>query len=93
MPLSAAILVRDAPLSVADLLAESKTIREHLLEAGVERARDQSVGRRAPLVIVWVVPSGVFDDPDWPGADAAARRRNAAGWLGTEGIAVATLSK
>ena len=35
-------------------------IREHLLEAGVERARDQEMSRRAPLVIVWLVPSAVF---------------------------------
>jgi len=93
LPLTAAILVRDTPLSLADLLAESKTIREHLLEAGVERPRDPSMSRRAPLVVVWIVPSSVFDDADWPGTDAADRRRTAAGWLGVEGIAVATLSR
>jgi hypothetical protein len=93
LPLSVAILIRDAPLSIADLLADSKMIREHLLEAGVERAPDQTIGRRAPLVVVWIVPSTVFDDADWPGVDAVSRRRAAATWLGAEGIAVAALSK
>jgi hypothetical protein len=93
LPLSAAILIRDAPLSIADLLADSKMIREHLFEAGVERAPDQAMSRRAPLVVVWIVPDTVFEDVDWPGADAAARRRSAAAWLGAEGIAVATLPK
>jgi hypothetical protein len=93
LPLSAAILIRDAPLSIADLLAESKMIREQLLEAGVERARDQSMSRRAPLVVVWIVPSSIFDDADWPGGDVAGRRRTAAAWLGAEGIAVAALPK
>jgi len=93
LPLSVAILIRDAPLSIADLLAESKMIREHLLESGVERAADQTISRRAPLVVVWLVPSAVFDDADWPGADPVVRRRAAAAWLGAEGIAVAALSK
>jgi hypothetical protein len=93
LPLSAAILIRDVPLSIAELLADSKMIRECLLDAGVERAPDPVLSRRAPLVVVWVVPSTVFDDADWPGADGPARRLAAASWLGAEGIAVALLSK
>ncbi len=97
-PLAAAILVRDAGFSVAQLLADSKMIRTQLEPLGLERPRDAMLHPRGVAPIVWVVPAAVFDDADWPGGnegmDAAAlraARRAAAGrWLAQEGIALVT---
>ena len=100
LPLTAAVLVRDAPLSLADLVAESKLMLEHLREAGVERARDPEMGARAAVLAVWLVPETVFDDTDWPGGTSGTvsakrlkRRRAAAKWLGPEGIVMAATPK
>lgn len=94
LPLSAALLIREATFSVAQLLGESKATRELLTQSGVESAGDGALRPREPLIVVWLIPQTVFDDSEWPGATvgmspAAARdaRRAAAGlWLAREGI-------
>ncbi|HEY0993205.1 MAG TPA: hypothetical protein VGD80_39400 [Kofleriaceae bacterium] len=98
LPLSAAILVRDKPVRVADLLAESKLVAEQLEDLGVERAQDGKSRRAQPVVVVWMVPEQVFDDAGWPGGESAttdaarrALRRQAAGrWLARQGIGLVT---
>jgi hypothetical protein len=99
LPLTAAVMLREV-VSLAEVLEHSKTIIEHLREAGVERARDAGMSARAPVLAVWMVPETVFDDNDWPGgttgSEAArrlARRREAAKWLGREGVAFAPTAK
>jgi len=94
LPMSVGILIRDAGFSVADLLWESKVVRERLDPAGVERAGNGAPRPHHPIVIAWIVPAAVFDDADWPGAtpgmtppDARGARRLTAGqWLAREGI-------
>jgi hypothetical protein len=100
LPVTVALLIRDAPISLADLMADSKLVREHLVEAGVERARDSATNARAPLLVAWIVPETVFDDADWPGGTSGTpdqkrltRRRAAAQWLGPEGIALIAAPK
>jgi hypothetical protein len=96
LPLAAAVMVRAAPISLADVLFQSKLVLEQLREAGLERASDLDVSSRARMLAVWIVPETVFDDADWPGGTTGtpaerrlARRRAAAGWLAAEGIAFA----
>jgi hypothetical protein len=94
LPIAAALLIRDAAgLSVAQLLADSKAVRERLTPYGVERSPDPTLRLREPLLIVWIVPEALFDDADWPGGGGGtasqqrAGRRAAAGeWLAREGI-------
>lgn len=93
LSVAVAILVRDWPTKLADLLADSKLVREHLREHGVERAREPGTIVRQSLVVAWMVPDATFDDPDWPGGDAGspdqrrrARRAAAGKWLAREGI-------
>lgn len=99
LPVTAAIFVRDQPVHVSELIADSKQVRAALVELGVERARDATTDR-APVLVLWIVPETLFDDNDWPGAtDGSAadkrlqRRRAAAAWLAPEGIAVAVMPK
>jgi hypothetical protein len=96
LPITAAVLLRDQPISLAQILSQSKMVREHLREAGVERARDAGTSARAPILIVWMVPEAIFDDDDWPGGTTGTaaekrllRRRAAAAWLGPQGVAFA----
>jgi hypothetical protein len=97
LPVTAVVLARDAGFSLTALLAETRFVRERLTAAGIERATDSTLPRRAAVVAVWVLPVTVFDDADWPGATAGmdeaqrrlARRTAAAQWLTAEGIAVA----
>ena len=97
LPLAGAVLVRDAAgLSLAELLTESKSVRERLRAYAVERPPDPTLRMREPLVVVWVVPAAVFDDGDWPGGGAGtpaerrdARRLAAGAWLAREGIGLA----
>ena len=97
LPIAAALLIRDsAELSVAQLLADSKAVRERLRAYGVERPPDPALRLRHPLVLVWIVPRALFEDADWPGGDAgppaqraAARRASAGAWLAREGIGLA----
>lgn len=100
LPITAAVLLRDQPISLAEILAQSKMVREHLREAGVERARDVGTSARAPILMVWMVPETIFDDDDWPGGTTGTaaerrllRRRAAAAWLGPQGIAFAPTPK
>jgi hypothetical protein len=98
LPLSAAILVRDRPLDVARLLADSKIVRDQLDDLGVQPTPDpDSIGRH-PVVVIWMVPDVTFDDHDWPGGDGAGsdaaarqlRRQTASRWLAREGIGLVT---
>jgi hypothetical protein len=86
LPIVVALLVRDGPLAISALLAETKAARRRLAPAGLEQSGDPALRLRHAVVMAWVVPSTVFDDPDWPGADAAARRLAAGNWLAREGI-------
>jgi hypothetical protein len=93
LPITALLLVRDAELSVARLVADSHALRDRLGAFGVERPRDRTLPVRTPVVVVWIVPAELFDDPDWPDggdgdpAQQRANRRAAAGaWLAREGI-------
>ena len=98
LPVTAAILVRDKPIDVAQLLADSKRVREDLELLGAERPRSPGERGQYATLVVWMVPESVFDDPDWPGgetdinaADKNVKRRIAAGrWLAREGIGLVT---
>jgi hypothetical protein len=97
LPIAVAILIRDTPLQLAQLLADSKLVRDHLRELGVERAREPGTAVRQPLVVAWMVPDATFDDEDWPGgtpgtpdARRQARRAAAGRWLAREGIGLVT---
>jgi hypothetical protein len=87
-PIAAAVLVRGAGFSLPELLAESKALAERLEPLGLARAPDHTVRTRASVVVAWVVPAAVFDDPGWPGADADQRLQAAGRWLTREGIAL-----
>jgi hypothetical protein len=89
LPIAAAILVRDAPLSLAELLMESALVRERLRALGAERPAEAGLRRLQPVLVIWVIPDSVFNDTDWPGANPAARRANAGAWLAREGIGLA----
>ena len=95
LPIAAAILIRDEELSISALIAESKMVRETLMDRWVEIPKDRALPAKNPFLVVWVVPITVFDDTDWPGAGAnqaairADRRQRASLWLGPEGIAIA----
>jgi hypothetical protein len=100
LPITAAVFLRDQPIALADIVSQSKLVREQLREAGVERARDADTSARAPILMVWMVPETVFDDNDWPGGTSGTpaerrllRRRAAAAWLGPQGIAFAPTPK
>jgi hypothetical protein len=95
LPLAAALLIRTAPVSVAQLLSDSRLVREHLEQWGMERPKDAQAEPRQALLVIWMVPDSLFDDADWPGAESPGlndatrrqRRRAAAGlWLAREGI-------
>lgn len=100
LPITAALLIRDAGFSVAQLLMESKMLREQLEKQGLERSPDPSLPLRHPLLVVWVVPATIFDDADWPGGTAGmtpeamrdARRVKAGQWLAQEGIGLVATS-
>ena len=98
LPVSAAILVRDRPLDIAQLLADSKLVRDQLDDLGVtHRSEPDAVARHAALVI-WMIPDATFDDRDWPGGEDAPsesaanqlRRQVAGRWLAREGIGLVT---
>jgi hypothetical protein len=94
LPVAAAMMIRDAGFSIAQLLMESKMARERLDRMGLERTVNSSFRLRQPLLIVWVAPISIFDDADWPGGAQgmnddqlrAARRAQAGAWLAREGI-------
>jgi hypothetical protein len=94
LPITAALLIRDTGFSIAQLLMESKMLREQLERQGLERSPDPSLPLRYPLLIVWVIPITVFDDAAWPGGNPGmtpaalqdVRRLIAGRWLAREGI-------
>ena len=91
LPIAAALLVRDGATSVADLLMQTKEIRQKLAPLGLD-ATAANVPLREPLLMVWVLPAAVFDDADWPGADNATRRTTAGAWLANEGIGLVAVA-
>jgi hypothetical protein len=86
LPVTVALLIRDATVSIADLLTQSKEVRQKLGPLGLGATPDSQFPLREPVVIGWIVPASLFDDTDWPGANRATRRANAGAWLATEGI-------
>jgi hypothetical protein len=94
LPVAGVFLIRDVGFSVAQVLMESRMARRGLKPIGLERSPDPSLKSRESLIVIWVVPETVFDDPDWPGSQPgmtaqqsrAARREEAGGWLAREGI-------
>lgn len=99
LPIGTALMIRDVGFSIADLLAESKIVRQQLDRMGMARAVPPGLPVREPLPVTWVVPGTVFDDVGWAGAAdgmsaAAARaaRRTAAGaWLAGQGVGLAVV--
>jgi hypothetical protein len=96
LPVTVALLIRDLPFSITNLIADSKLVREQLASQAVERPHEPSLRPRPSPLVAALVPDTVFDDEDWPGATAAmnaaarrAARRGAANqWLSREGIAL-----
>jgi hypothetical protein len=91
-PITAALLIRGAGFSVAQLLRESKLVQQRLEEAGLAAPREPGLLAKRRTMVVWVVPEAVFDDAGWPGDGATdeerrrARRLAAGAWLAREGI-------
>jgi hypothetical protein len=99
LPVTVAIMIRDAPINLSDLVCQSKLVIEHLTEAGLAHPRDPELDGTARIVACWIVPEKVFDDADWPGGTSGNasekrldRRRTAARWLAAEGIAIVTIA-
>jgi hypothetical protein len=98
LPIAATVLIRDQGVSIAQLLFESKMLREQLTERGVVVPAKSSLPALNPFLAVWLLPITVFDDAAWPGAGAdqdalrADRRRKAAAWLAPEGIVIAAVT-
>jgi len=92
LPVSAAILVRDAGAGWAQLLAESRLVRTQMESSGMGRPDDPGLRMLRSLLVIWVIPENTFADNDWPGADLAARRKAAGEWLAKEGIGLATVA-
>jgi hypothetical protein len=96
LPVTAAILIRDAGFPISQLLTESKMLREHLEKQGFERPPDPTFPIRYPILVVWIVPITLFDDDGWPGGNGGmtpdarrdARRSIAGQWLAREGIGI-----
>jgi hypothetical protein len=95
LPVTAAVLARDASTGVGTLLREAATVRERLVDAGFEAPADPQLRRRNAVVVVWLLPASVFEDDSWPvpaGTDPAhrpeARRSAATAWLARHGIAL-----
>jgi hypothetical protein len=91
LPIAAALVVRDAATNFTQLLADCRMVRDQLTNAGEGRADDGDIPQRHPLITIWMLPSTVFNDADWPGADAAARRRAAGEWLAREGVGLVVI--
>lgn len=96
---AAAVLVRDAGFSVADLLVQSRLVRARTEELGLEVPAAPEVRQRQRMVVVWMVPGTVFDDEDWPGGTTgtaeqrrAARFAQAGQWLANEGIGLVAVA-
>ncbi|MEQ1506799.1 MAG: hypothetical protein ABMB14_31520, partial [Myxococcota bacterium] len=93
-PVAAALLVRGPEVSVAALLQDTRRVAAHLDRIGFVAPPIAGFRNRRSVLVVWVVPDTLFDDPDWPGAQgspspdqARAQRRAFAGsWLAREGV-------
>jgi hypothetical protein len=100
LPIAAAILIRDIGLSIAQLIADTRTVREQLRSLGLDRPSSPDIPLREPFIVTWAVPATLFDDADWPGAAAgmspdgarAARRMQAGAWLAREGIGLVAVA-
>jgi hypothetical protein len=99
LPVAVALLIRDTGFSVAQLVSESRLVRERLDMLGLERPRDASFRIKEPLLVAWVVPVSIFDDQDWGPSGAATaelqrqeRRRSAGRWLAREGIGLVAVA-
>lgn len=98
LPVAALVLIRDVGVSIAQLIADSNAVRQRLDATGLERTTPPGLPVSYPVVVVWVVPPAMFDDPDWPGgtggtpdAVRAARREAAGRWLADQGIGLAVV--
>jgi hypothetical protein len=97
-PITAALLIRGAELSVAQLLRESKLVQQRLEEAGLAAPREPGLLDKRRTMVVWVVPDAVFDDAGGPGDGATdderrrARRLAAGTWLAREGIGLVAVA-
>lgn len=89
LPVTIAVLVRNVPLALATLFAESRAVRAALAADPSAAAAPAPIRRRTPILVLWVVPAAAFDDADWPGADRAARRGAAGDLLAAQGIGLA----
>lgn len=89
LPVSIAVLVRDLPLGLPALLADSRSICSALAEDAAVQPAAAELRRRVPVLVMWVVPADLFDDADWPGGDPAARQANVAQILASQGIVLA----
>jgi hypothetical protein len=85
--------------SLAQLLADSKSVRERLQPLGLDPPGGDGLALRHSVVVCWIVPETIFDDADWPGGDAGgltpaqqreSRRVIAGTWLAAEGIGLVT---
>lgn len=89
LPVTVAVLARDAPLQISALLAESRSIRAALADDPSVQPAAAAIRRRTPILVLWTIPATLLDDPGWPGADRPARRAAAADLLAGQGIALA----
>lgn len=85
LPFAGILLIGGADVSLLDLLRRGRMAVERLSYLALS-ATEAAPPLRHPLVAVWMLPLSVFEDDDWPGADAAARRSNAGDWLAEQGI-------
>lgn len=93
LPVTVAVLAREAGTQVGALLRDAAAVRERLADAGVETPVEPGLNRRHAVVVAALVPASVFDDDAWPapaGTPAAqmpaARRAAATAWLARSGI-------
>lgn len=89
LPVTVAVIARDAPLHLSALLAESRSIRAALADDPSVQPAAAARRRRTPILVLWAIPGSLLDDTGWPGADRPARRTAAAGLLAGQGIALA----
>jgi hypothetical protein len=99
LPVTVALLARDAGFSLGTLLTESAVLRTRLCDAEGGSAAPADLRRLADVIVGWIVPAATFNDASWPGGDAgtaaqrqAARRAAAATWLAGQGIALIAVS-
>lgn len=91
LPVVVALLIRPDPLDVAELVHQSKELRERLKVVGVERPPNSRLRLRHAILVAWIVPSTIFDDSAWPGSNNTTRRANAGEWLAREGIGLVAI--